>query len=310
MSQPGFRVPGPIGLEHGVVQAAEPDHHQPGGGNGTVIPGGFSLGLVSVPGPSGLVRHHQGKPAFPHIHREQLYLSAKERMEDPSKINQSYSSLCGPAALLFLVAKHHPLLYYQFVIDLYEFGKAKLNGLEITPSKGCRKFDPLGKIDPADWVALAGIRDSENTILQYSDTSDEAAGITLPSTLAGWLAKAGFKNIYNETNLYLTKGESNLREAAKRKHDGAEVCLFIDMKGISGAPSSRGAFRQIFTSANHWVVLNSDIAFDQKDGSVQFQVFTWGHGNYAVPQTGGRLNQKLTLNQWLQNYYGYVACKP
>src|SRR5207247_2586656 len=135
---------------------------------------------------------------------------------------QSFSSLCGPAALMFLVAKYRSSLYYQFVLDLYEFGTAKLNGLGITPSKGCRDFEPFGKIDPADWVALAGVRDSENVILQYSNTSDEAAGITLPSTLAGWLQQAGFKTVYNETNLYLTKGEKNLRDAAKRKRDGAE----------------------------------------------------------------------------------------
>src|SRR5205823_12248465 len=139
-------------------------------------------------------------------------------------INQATSSLCGPAALMFLVAKYWPSLYYQFVIDLYEFGKAKLNRLPITPSKGCRNFDPFGKmIDPADWVALAGVRDSENAIFQYSDVSDEASGITLPSTLAGWLERAGFKRVYNETNLYLTKGEKNLRDAAKLKRDGAEV---------------------------------------------------------------------------------------
>ena len=309
MSQPTFRIPGPIGLDHSRVAAGVPDLHPVAGGNGTAVPGGFTLGLVSIPGPNGLGRAQQGKAAFPHIHRDQLYFSARARMEDPSKINQSFSSLCGPAALMFLVAKHRPSLYYRFVLDLYEFGKATLNGLEIAPSKGCRNFDPAGKIDPADWVALAGLRDSENALLPYSDTADEAAGITLPMTLAGWLEGAGFKNVFNETNLYLTKGEKNLRDAAQRKRDGAEVCLLIDMKGIAAAPSTRGVFRQIFTCANHWVVLNSDIAFPA-DGSLQFQVFSWGNGQYAVPQGRGNSVPNLTLTQWLQNYYGYVACKP
>jgi hypothetical protein len=308
MSQPTFRIPGPTGLDHSRVEPGEPDHHLLGGGNGTAVPGGFSLGLVSSPGPSGLARVHQGKAAFPHIHRDQLYLSARERMDDPSKINQSFSSLCGPAALMFLVAKYWPTVYYKFVLDLYEFGKADLKGLHIEPSKGCRNFDPFGKIDPADWVALAGVRDSENAILQYGDTADEAAGITLPMTLAGWLERAGFKNVFNETNLYLTKGEKNFRDAAQRKRDGAEVCLLIDMKGIASAPSTRGGFRQIFTCANHWVVLNSDIAF-QADGSLQFQVFSWGNGKFAVPPGSGTSVPKLTLKQWLQNYYGYVSCK-
>ncbi len=308
MSQPTFRIPGPIGLDHSRVEAGAPDLHPVGGGNGTVIPGGFSLGLVSSPGPSGLSGAHQGTAAFPHIRRDELYLSARQRMEDPSKIDQSVSSLCGPAALMFLVAKHWPAVYYKFVADLYEFGRAKINRLTIEPSKGCRNFDPFGKIDPADWVALAGVRDSENALLQYSNTSDEAAGITLPATLAGWLERVGFRNVFNETNLYLTKGEKNFRDAAQRKRDGAEVCLLIDMKGIAESPATRGAVSQIFTCANHWVVLNSSITFDP-DGSVQFQVFSWGNGQYAVPQPGRNPVSKLTLKQWLQNYYGYVSCK-
>jgi len=306
MSKPTFRIPGPIGLGHRRVEFQEPDHRCAGVVAGSVF-GGFSLGPVSTSGPTG--RSHQGKPAFPHIQRDQLSASARARMEDPSQIDQSLSSLCGPAALMFLVAKYWPTLYYQFVLDLYEFGTAQLNRLRIAPSKGCRDFDPSGRIDPADWVALAGVRDSENALLQYSDTSDQAAGITLPSTLAGWLERAGFKGVYNETNLYLTKGEKNLRDAAQRKRDGAEVCLLIDLKGISAAPSTRGFFRQVFTCANHWVVLNSDIEFDAKDGSVGFRVYSWGNGQWAVPQ-GDTPNQRLTLKQWLQNYYGYVACKP
>jgi hypothetical protein len=312
MSKPTFRIPGPVGRDHSRVGPGELVDRHVMGGNGSVS-GGFSRGLVSTStGPNG--RAHHGKPAFPHIPRDQLYISARVRMEDPSKIDQTVASLCGPAALMFLVAKNWPALYYQFVLDLYEFGAAKLNRLQITPSKGCRNFDPFGKISAADWVALAGLRDSENAILQYSDVSDTASGITLPSTLAGWLERAGFKNVYNETNLYLTKGEKNLRDAAKLRREGAEVCLLINGRGIDKKPSDRGILRQAVTTANHWVVLTSDIAFDERDDTIRFTVFTWGNRTWQVPYRGeGKQqnpNQKMTMRQWLQNYYGYVACKP
>jgi hypothetical protein len=310
MSKPTFRIPGPIGLDQHRVDLQEPVGRHVGVGGG-MTGGGFVLGPAWTSGAG--ARSYHGMPAFPHIDFGQLYLSALARKQDPALINQSISSLCGPAALLFVVAKHWPALYFQFAVELYEYGTARINRLRITPGKGCRNFDPSNKINAADWVTLAGIRDSENTLLEYSSASDEAAGITLPSTLAGWLERAGFKSIRNETNLYLTKGENNLREAAKLRSEGSEVCLFINASGIEDSPSDRGFFSQLATTANHWVVLTSDIALGQ-DGTVSFTVFSWGEGARPVPYQGGDKNttasQKMTLKQWLQNYYGYVACKP
>jgi hypothetical protein len=34
-------------------------------------------------------------------------------------------------------------------------------------------------------------------------------------------------------------------------------------------------------------------------------IFTWGNGNYQVPQSG-----VLPLDDFLENFYGYVAAKP
>ena len=34
-------------------------------------------------------------------------------------------------------------------------------------------------------------------------------------------------------------------------------------------------------------------------------IFTWGDGNYQVPQSGA-----LPLDDFLMNYYGYVAAMP
>jgi hypothetical protein len=309
MSKPTFRIPGPIGGHHGRGRSAGPEHRHVGVATGSVF-GNHDEDPVSTTGPTG--RTPSPKPAFPHIRRDEFYASARARMEDPGKIRQRKSSLCGPAALMFLVARNWPALYYQFVVDLYELGKARLNRLRVAPGEACRHFDPHGKIDPADWVALAGLRDSENSVFDYSDTSDRAAGATIPSTLVDWLERAGFKGLYNETNIYLTKGEKNLRDAAQRWRDGAQVCLFINSAVLKEAPSDRDPISQAFTGPNHWVVLTSDIAIDG-DGNLSFTVFTWG--NAARPVAGSqngptKPGAKLTLNQWLQNYYGYVACKP
>jgi hypothetical protein len=53
----------------------------------------------------------------------------------------------------------------------------------------------------------------------------------------------------------------------------------------------------------HWVVLRSKI--DRSGGNVKMNIFTWGDGDYKVPQ-----GDPLTVGQFLENYYGFVAAKP
>ena len=54
--------------------------------------------------------------------------------------------------------------------------------------------------------------------------------------------------------------------------------------------------------ANHWVVLRSPI--DRSGGKVTAKVFTWGNGDYKIPQGGD-----LSVDDFLKNFYGYVAAK-
>jgi hypothetical protein len=232
-----------------------------------------------------------GEPAFKNIPRGALLSNVRERKADASKINQNPSSLCGPASLMFLTAKHRPQEYAHFVIELYEKGVAWLRKLKIEPGSDCKNHT-LQQMAAADWVALAGVRDSENTLLDYDDEDDEAAGITLPSTLAGWLEKAGYKDLINETNLLFNKDEANLREANQRRAQGYEVCLLIKAH-VLNPPNS-----DFWPWPDHWVVLTSDITINA--GRVNFTVFTWGNGKFPVDKP---------LSEWLDHFYGYVACK-
>ena len=271
-------------------------------------------GASRIPGPSGL--HAYGDmlpparfyappkpPAFTKISRVEFFETALERMMDISKISQRGSSLCGPASLMFLLGKHRPAEYFRFVSELYEYGRSWVGNLSIEPGEDCKNYDPSGKMAGADWVALAGIRDSENDVFDYDETGDAFAGITLPHELASWLDAAGFKDIVNETNLYLTKNESDFQQAIDFFNAGYDVCLFIDADGIESGATQRGAFGQIFTSPNHWVVLTS--IKEIKPESVNFTVFSWGEGARRVPQDAA----PMRLEHWLQYFYGFVACR-
>lgn len=286
MSMPSFRQPGPLGIHH--CWADSVTWEKPSSRAAPALP-----------------KKKTKLPAFKNIPRDELVRTVQERKRDASLINQSGTSLCGAASLMFLTAKHRSGQYAEFVTELYENGKAQLGQLEIAPGQGCKDFNPTGKITAADWVALASVRDSENMILDYDDPSDEAAGITLPSTLASWLEKAGFQGVINDTNLYFTKGEEELKRADQLFRSGCEVCLFVNADGLSERPSVRSNLSQMSTTPNHWVVLTSNIKIANE--SAEFTVFTWGQGARRVPYMP---MTEFSLEMWLQNFYGYVACKP
>lgn len=236
-------------------------------------------------------------PAFPKISRREFYQTLSERTNDPSKIHQRGSSLCGPASLLYLTGLHYPSRYSNFLAQLYEEGAASLGALRVEPGEDCRNYDPAGKIAGADWVGLAGIRDSENWLFDYDEVEDAFAGITMPGTLAKWLGKAGFANIQEETNILFCKGEDNLREADAEFRAGRNVCLLVNATGIENVATGRSII------PNHWVVLTSPIVFNGPN--LKFSIFTWGEGKYAIPQGGGSI---YPTKDFLNYYYGYIAC--
>jgi hypothetical protein len=270
---------------------------------GRRVPGVDSPDLIrKFPGKEEVERKWHQSKAFPRIGPLEMESGVTARMLRPELMDQATSSLCGPAVLNFWVARTSPQAYETYVRTLYHDGVGTLGaGLVVRPGHDCRHVRPT-HLHAADWVALACLRDSENSVFDYDDEDDAVAGITLPSTLAGWMGRVGAGAITNETNLYFTKGEENLREANQLKRAGRAVCLLINGDAVEYEnlrdTTKRGFFSQTFTIPNHWVALTSDIDF--QDGKVTFSVFTWGTIRVVGP---------LPIGVWLQSYYGYVGCR-
>ena len=236
--------------------------------------------------------------AFPQLQRAEIAQGLRERVRNPALINQGGSSLCGPSALLFNLARMTPDAYVEFAISLYENGYGRLGTLEVKPSSDLKAYNPpRGSIDPVDWMTAASIRDSENWFFDYQSVQDEIAGITVPSSLAKWYKAAGFTDVKDETNLFFYKTLENARTASALFDSGYVVSLFINSNMLSALNQRKSSL-----TPDHWVVLTSRMRlFDQ---SVSFEVFTWGSGIFKVPSAG-----TLTGKEFLSNYYGYVAAK-
>jgi hypothetical protein len=244
-----------------------------------------------------------GGGSFVHIVRGDVANGLLARVDHPELISQRASSLCGPSAVVFSLASRDPVAYVRFVIALYEKGVARLNRLEVSAGKDLREYDPKGRIDPADWIAVASLRDSDNWFFDYQSVDNAFAGITLPSHLQAWFTKIGYSEVINDTNLVLTKDEKNIREAARLRSDNFWVCLFINDQALDPDLQDSRSLIPV-----HWVVLTSDVTIAADN--ISFSVFTWGQGSYAVPQPPpAGVARPLQVSHFLRNYYGYVAAR-
>jgi hypothetical protein len=243
---------------------------------------------------------------FPKLDPHRVGIGLLRRIANPSLLDQDKASLCGPSALMFSYASDKPAHFARFAIDLYQKGQAKLGYLMIKPGKDVKNFTPPGTMDHVDWLTCASIRDSENWFLDFDDTGtiSDFAGITMPGEMAKWFRKAGYRDVTEDTNLSrFNKDIDTVNDANALLDKGYRVCLFISANMIDyDDQSDKGS-----VATMHWVVLREKIQVT--NGTAKAKVFTWGKGDYEIPHSKNGSVKPLSVGDFLQNFYGYVAAK-
>jgi hypothetical protein len=255
-----------------------------------------------------LVRQFAARPGrgeFKKISRSKVAEGLVVRVYKPSAIHQKVSSLCGPAALVFDLASRDPVAYVKYVISLYEHGKGRIRDIEVVPGSDLKSYDPGENVEASDWIALASLRDSENYFFDYQDATNEFAGITLPGELEAWFRKVGYEEVINEARVIVDQEEENILRANAYFQRGFRVCLFIHSNMLNKSTESSGS-----VTPDHWVVQTSSVTFGmtviggEPKRTIALRIYTWGEGRRRVPQIG-----VLLLDDFLDNYYGFVAAK-
>src|SRR5262249_3666582 len=195
-------------------------------------------------------------------------------------------------------------------------GEGKVKNLTIKPSADLRKTTIPAGNDPADWIILASLRDSENWMFTYHgderwtipwlDVSlDDAKAIQMPPTGPRCFTRFRVSDVKTVTNVLFTKDWSDVRDANRLYRDGYKVSLFINTNMLSTATQGEAS-----TTPNHWVgmasaILSSTVHLDPT-ATISANVYTWG----AIRDVHKDASKKMTVKQFLSNFYGYVAAKP
>lgn len=183
-------------------------------------------------------------------------------------------------------------LYEQVVKELWESGKTKIGTLKIEPSYDCRhpsnffKKDYRGykpKVPSIDWITLASLRDTENSVFDYDSPDDQVSGITTAENLKTWFENSGAKILYsiNTSLIDQIRGPHLTLQDLCRLNSyispETHVVVLITAKMITN--------QGILTTKNHWIVwtdklkLHNGLEITEQTAiteKVQLELFSWG----------------------------------
>ena len=138
-------------------------------------------------------RQTQGN-VWKHLSRPAMVAELRLRTLDPAVIEQRQTSLCGPMAILFELARRQPSRYIRWADKLLRAGEfTTLTGEVIETESDLREvpvpFDPeFEKVAQVDWFMAAAMRDHENIWADVDDGGD-LEGLTLPGAMRTWTAQ-------------------------------------------------------------------------------------------------------------------------
>ena len=217
--------------------------------------------------------------------------------------DQGDSSLCGPAAFFYCLQMDRPDVYAQAARELWCWGKTKIGELEIVPGEGCRHpsgayynhtLPPRATISGIDWITLASLRDSENTVLSYDAVDCPAAGVTMWQTLTEWFQKAGYELVF--CNAGITRGSvEDIRLFNDYVNRGYKVVTLVAGGLLEGNDS-------IFTVPNHWIVWDGMLTEDVHR-NLNLKLFSWGEIDNLVKQDQG-------IKFFQNRFFGGLVFKP
>ena len=282
-------------------------------------------------------------PVFHHYRfhlfdRKVIEAEVEERKSKPWLANQKNTSLCGMAAILYLLAKQNHDLYKKFVLGLHRTGYYKFDEYVVDVSK---KSEHLLKMNPetnasypedykskmpyCDWISFASIRDQENNVRDFDGEDDFSFdGATFPNEIEKLMKGIlGYSNIVDNTNMITTKGAlpwdgegSSAREIAKMNElttKGFSVVMLINTNMIEQKrilfykkdgklyeiKGKKAQKSGLLSALEHWVVFDEVIGGTISWDEYDFKIFTWGEMKNIV----------IDPEIFSTNYYGYVYGK-
>lgn len=237
----------------------------------------------------------------------------RKLVKDPQLIHQHGLNACGPAVFFRVWFSRDPLSAATFACEMLRDGASHVGTLAVAAGWKLKDQDyallksttnaahPGATPENADWMLLSSLRDSENIFFDYAgepySVGDAVAGVTLPSTISGWL---------NSTGLYSTVSDQTGFVATEEQLMGLNPASPFDVILLVSSTFNSAVYPSIPSGIdpgfgephipNHYVLVNSP--FVESDDSVWLQMNLWSWGGTTSGWAG--------VSQFLRKYFGPI----
>lgn len=260
-------------------------------------------------------RGQAGRGPWPGLDRKGVADRLELLIDSPHLVNQGGNGLCGEAAFLYVWLSEDPWSVARYCVQLYNGGAASVGtDVWVRPRARLRSqdFTKVAKLMVArnsdhkdaikwgaEWMMMSALRDANNWIISYDGTpSDDWGSGSSNGEVADWLRATGvFKDVSEADG----RGSKNDFGAAKKLDPlTSVVILSIDSRMFDETPRGPG-------NDTHNAVLKSPVTV-QADGTVDFDVWTWGGPVGAVSALRASYHQAgLSPAQFTAEYFGAVV---
>ncbi|MFD2452087.1 DUF2345 domain-containing protein [Ideonella paludis] len=244
---------------------------------------------------------------------QRVKTQAAQRVAEPWRIDQGQSSLCGMAALFYLMAQNKPGPYQKLATELHRKGQLKLGDYMVKPHFAAedtmyelkpteQRFTEL-KMSEVDWIVLAVSRSSESLLAfdglgtggtdQFKSVNWPGLMAELTQAIGGFeqvesvdtsmlgvvVKKSVFGQIYDA---FSDSDIASLLEIDKLYQSGKKVMLMIDANMLNGG--TKYSIGDI--SRSHWIVYEGNLKMFDRDGkfttvssetvTVSFSAYSYG----------------------------------
>jgi hypothetical protein len=214
------------------------------------------------------------------VEKKQLLAEMQLRLNDAFQINQGTQPFCGPASIIFELVRKQPLRYVQICRSLFEKGSFQGKTKVIQASQTLRRSQGRLRMTQSDWMVLATLRESENTIFNIEANAPEIirnlAGMTKSWEMQGWVKELFDYRQVKTIHTYLYGEFAALEQAKTAINSGGVVFALITADGLL-----RGK-QPFLPLPTHWVPILGNISVkggdwsDDDSGRVSLDVYSWG----------------------------------
>lgn len=247
-----------------------------------------------------------------------IYLDGlASRRDDPSKIDQQATSLCGTAALLYFFAQNYKSEFFNSYKEFFRTGAGTINKFKLDPNLDLYEVKPIEDnseyphyakysdgtpckphilMHITDWIILAGTRSSDNKDYEGKNNENWDAINWCSYMVSAMQNLYGASSVEDKTSIFMGGVYSNtLIEIQKLYQEGWHVVLMIDSDMLDDSVSYIGCLTNY-----HWISYEGDLFFDTENNKYQFSYYCW-HQLFK--------SASFRASVFNSNFYGYIKFK-